>query len=156
ALIRTATLVRQIRHAADYGIAQASLRIDFAQVMERVAAVVRRVEPHDSAERYTGLGVEGLHGHARIVDPRTVEIDLGDGRRETRTTRNIVVATGSAPFVPPLPGLADVGCLTSDTLWDLRELPQRLLVLGGGPIGCELAQAFARLGAQVTQVEQAP
>jgi pyruvate/2-oxoglutarate dehydrogenase complex dihydrolipoamide dehydrogenase (E3) component/uncharacterized membrane protein YdjX (TVP38/TMEM64 family) len=156
ALIRTATLARQIRHARDYGIAEASLRIDFAQVMERVAAVVRRVEPHDSAERYTGLGVEVLHGHARIVDPWTVEIDLGDGRRETRTTRHIVVATGSTPFVPPLPGLDDVGYLTSDTLWDLRELPARLLVLGGGPIGCELAQAFARLGAQVTQVEQAP
>jgi pyruvate/2-oxoglutarate dehydrogenase complex dihydrolipoamide dehydrogenase (E3) component/uncharacterized membrane protein YdjX (TVP38/TMEM64 family) len=156
ALIRTATLARQIRHARDYGIAEASLRIDFAQVMERVAAVVRRVEPHDSVERYTGLGVEVLQGHARIVDPWTVEIDLGDGRRETRTTRHIVVATGSAPFVPPLPGLDEVGHLTSDTLWDLRELPARLLVLGGGPIGCELAQAFARLGAQVTQVEQAP
>jgi len=156
ALIRTATLARQIRNAAHYGIAEASLRLDFAQVMERVAAVVRRVEPHDSVERYTGLGVEVLQGHARIVDPWTVEIDPGDGRRETRTTRNIVVATGSEPFVPPLPGLQDVGVLTSDTLWGLRELPPRLLVLGGGPIGCELAQAFARLGSQVTQVEQAP
>jgi pyruvate/2-oxoglutarate dehydrogenase complex dihydrolipoamide dehydrogenase (E3) component len=156
ALIRTATLVRQIRDARHFGIAEASARVDFAQVMERVAAVVRRVEPHDSAERYTGLGVEVLHGHARIVDPWTVEIELADGRRETRTTRNIVVATGSEPAVPPLPGLDQVGYLTSDTLWDLRELPARLVVLGGGPIGCELAQAFARLGAQVTQVEQAP
>jgi pyruvate/2-oxoglutarate dehydrogenase complex dihydrolipoamide dehydrogenase (E3) component/uncharacterized membrane protein YdjX (TVP38/TMEM64 family) len=156
ALIRTATLLRQIREARHFGIAEASARIDFAQVMERVAAVVRRVEPHDSAERYTGLGVEVLHGHARIVDPWTVEIELADGRRETRTTRNIVVATGSEPAVPPLPGLDQVGYLTSDTLWDLRELPARLVVLGGGPIGCELAQAFARLGAQVALVEQAP
>ena len=88
------------------------------------------------------------------IDPAARTVLLSDG---TRTSYDrLVLATGARAFVPPLPGLAEVGYLTSDTLWELRELPQRLLVLGGGPIGCELAQAFARLGAQVTQVEQAP
>ncbi|MFL6664688.1 MAG: FAD-dependent oxidoreductase, partial [Rhizobacter sp.] len=156
ALIRTATLAQQIRRSAAYGIAQASLAIDFAAVMERVANVVRQVEPHDSVERYTGLGVEVLQGRATIVDPWTVEIDLGGGQRRTITTRTIVVATGAAPSVPALPGIEEAGVLTSDTLWDLRELPQRLVVLGGGPVGCELSQAFARLGSAVTQVELRP
>lgn len=156
ALIRTATLLRQMRHAADYGIAQAQATVDFAQVMERVARVVRLVEPHDSVARYTALGVDVVAGHARIVNPWTVQIARADGGTQTLTTRGIVIATGAAPFVPPLPGLDEVGCLTSDTLWGLRELPRRLVVLGGGPIGCELAQCFARLGSLVTQVEMAP
>jgi pyruvate/2-oxoglutarate dehydrogenase complex dihydrolipoamide dehydrogenase (E3) component len=156
ALIRTATLMQQIRHASNYGIAQANATLQFADVMDRIAQVVRTIEPHDSVERYTGLGVEVLQGHANIVDPWRVEIDLGGGRSQRLSTRSIVVATGAAPFVPPLPGLADVGFLTSDTLWDLRELPPRLVVLGGGPIGCELSQAFARLGSEVTQVEMLP
>jgi pyruvate/2-oxoglutarate dehydrogenase complex dihydrolipoamide dehydrogenase (E3) component/uncharacterized membrane protein YdjX (TVP38/TMEM64 family) len=156
ALIRTATLAHQIRHSTTYGIARAEMSLHFADVMERVAKVVRQVEPHDSVERYTGLGVEVLLGNAKIVNPWTVEIDQGDGRKQTLTTRTIVVATGAMAFVPPLPGLDDIGCLTSDTLWGLRELPKRLLVLGGGPIGCELAQAFVRLGSEVTQVEMLP
>lgn len=156
ALIKTATLARQIRHAADYGIAEAQARIDFAQVMQRVARVVREVEPHDSVERYTKLGVDVVLGRARITSPWHVEIARDDGTVQTLATRSIVIATGAAPFVPPLPGLDDVGYLTSDTLWGLTELPRRLVVLGGGPIGCELAQAFARLGSQVTQVEQLP
>ncbi len=156
ALIRTATLARQIRHSADYGIAQAEFRLDFAQVMERVAAVVRAIEPHDSVERYTALGVDVQIGQAKIVDPWHVQITRDDGSTQVLATRCIVVATGARPFVPPLPGLEDVGCLTSDTLWDLRELPARLVVLGGGPIGCELAQAFARLGSKVTVIEMAP
>ena len=156
ALIRTATLLQQMRESQKYGIASATATVDLAQVMERVASVVREVEPHDSVERYTGLGVDVIQGRAKIVNPWTVEIDLGEGRRQTLSTRSIVVATGAAPFVPPLPGLDEVGYLTSDTLWGLRELPQRLVVLGGGPIGCELAQAFARLGSQVTQIEMAP
>lgn len=156
ALIRTATLVHQMRHAADLGVARADVTLDFAQVMERVARVVREIEPHDSVDRYRGLGVDVQQGHARIVDPWHVEIRHDDGSTRTLSTRAIVVATGARPFVPPLPGLAEAGVLTSDTLWSLRELPRRLLVLGGGPIGCELAQAFARLGAQVTQVEMAP
>ncbi len=156
ALIKTATLARQIRHSNDYGITSASATIDFAQVMERVAGVVRAVEPHDSVERYTALGVEVLIGQAKIINPWTVEIRRDDGSSQTLTTKNIVIATGAAPFVPPLPGLDDVGYLTSDTLWGLRELPQRLVVLGGGPIGCELAQSFARLGSAVTQIEMLP
>jgi pyruvate/2-oxoglutarate dehydrogenase complex dihydrolipoamide dehydrogenase (E3) component/uncharacterized membrane protein YdjX (TVP38/TMEM64 family) len=156
ALIRTATLMREIRHAADLGLAGAQATVDFAQVMERVARVIREVEPHDSVERYTALGVDVQQGHARIVNPWTVEITRADGSTHSLTTRSIVVATGAAPVVPPLPGLREGGCLTSDTLWGLRELPRRLVVLGGGPIGCELAQCFARLGAEVTQVEMAP
>ncbi len=156
ALIKTATLARQIRHSRDYGIAQAEARIDFAQVMERVAAIVRAVEPHDSVARYTALGVDVVQGHARLINPWTVEIKKDDGSRQTLTTKSIVIATGAAPFVPPLPGLDEVGYLTSDTLWGLRELPERLVVLGAGPIGCELAQAFARLGSTVTQVEMLP
>ena len=156
ALIRTATLMQQIRHAQRYGIHQAQATLRFADVMERVAQIVRKVEPHDSIERYTGLGVDVVQGHARIVSPWAVEIDEGAGRKRVLTTRAIVVATGAEPFVPPLSGLAEVGCLTSDNLWGLRELPARLVVMGGGPIGCELSQAFARLGSQVTQVEKAP
>jgi pyruvate/2-oxoglutarate dehydrogenase complex dihydrolipoamide dehydrogenase (E3) component len=118
--------------------------------------VVRDIEPHDSVERYTGLGVDVVIGSARITSPWHVEITTVDGSRHTLATRSIVIATGAAPFVPPLPGLAEVGYLTSDTLWGLRELPKRLVVLGGGPIGCELAQSFARLGASVTQIEMLP
>jgi pyruvate/2-oxoglutarate dehydrogenase complex dihydrolipoamide dehydrogenase (E3) component len=124
--------------------------------MERVQRVVRTVEPHDSAERYRGLGVEVVAGRARIVSPWAVEITGEDGAIQRLTTRGIVIATGARPFVPPIPGLEAVGYLTSDNLWDLRELPRRLVVLGGGPIGAELAQAFARLGSQVTQVEMLP
>ncbi len=156
ALIKTATLARNMRHSADYGIAEASYRLDFAQVMDRIAQVVRDIEPHDSVERYTGLGVDVQIGRAKILDPWRVQITHEDGRVQVLTTRSIVIATGAAPFIPPLPGLAEIGPLTSDTLWGLRELPKRLVVLGGGPIGCELSQAFARLGAQVTQIEQAP
>ena len=129
-------------------------------LMQRIQAVIRAIEPHDSVARYTGLGVEVLQGHARIVNPWTVEITLNEGGTQTLTTRSIVIAAGARPVVPPLPGLDDTGYLTSDTLWDafaqLDEVPRRLVILGGGPIGCELAQAFARLGAQVTQVEMAP
>jgi pyruvate/2-oxoglutarate dehydrogenase complex dihydrolipoamide dehydrogenase (E3) component/uncharacterized membrane protein YdjX (TVP38/TMEM64 family) len=156
ALIRTATLMRQMRDSAQYGIARAEATLDFAQVMDRVAEVIRRIEPHDSIERYTALGVDVVQGHARIVTPWSVEIARADGTTQTLTTRSIVIATGAQPFVPPLPGLREAGVLTSDTLWALRELPRRLVVLGGGPIGCELSQAFARLGSQVTVVEMAP
>ena len=156
ALIKTATLARQMRHSADYGIARADFEMNFGQVMDRVAQVIKDIEPHDSIERYTSLGVDVQQGTAKIIDPWHVQITHDDGRVQVLSTRSIVIATGAAPFVPPLPGLADVGYLTSDTLWGLRELPQRLVVLGGGPIGCELAQSFARLGSQVTQVEMAP
>jgi pyruvate/2-oxoglutarate dehydrogenase complex dihydrolipoamide dehydrogenase (E3) component len=128
--------------------------------MARVHNIIRAVEPHDSVERYTRLGVEVLQGYARIVDPWTVEIQLNDGGTQRLTTRSIVIASGAQPVIPNLPGLDDVGYVTSDTLWDefakLDEAPRRLVVLGGGPIGCELAQSFARLGSQVTQVQRGP
>jgi pyruvate/2-oxoglutarate dehydrogenase complex dihydrolipoamide dehydrogenase (E3) component/uncharacterized membrane protein YdjX (TVP38/TMEM64 family) len=156
ALIKTATLMKQIRHSQDYGIAQADAKIDFAQVMQRIAGVVAAIEPHDSVERYTKLGVDVAIGRAKITSPWHVEITKDDGTTQTLATKAIVIATGAAPFVPPLPGLQDVGYLTSDTLWELREQPKRLVVLGGGPIGCELAQSFARLGSRVTQIEMLP
>jgi len=152
ALIRTTRLLAQMHRAAELGIRKAEAEFDFAEVMERVQRVIQAVEPHDSAERYTQLGVEVIQGEARIVSPWEVRVktDLGE---TSLTTRAIIIASGARPFVPPIPGLDETGYLTSDTLWELRELPQRLLVLGGGPIGCELAQCFARLGSQVTQVE---
>ena len=156
ALIKTSTLVSQMKHSSRYGVARADATVNFADVMERVARVVREVEPHDSVERYRSLGVDVVTGYAKLVNPWTVQIDFGDGKGRTLTTKNIVIATGAMPFVPPLPGLDDVGYLTSDTLWGLRELPKRLVVLGGGPIGCELAQSFARLGSAVTQIEMLP
>jgi pyruvate/2-oxoglutarate dehydrogenase complex dihydrolipoamide dehydrogenase (E3) component len=156
ALIRSAKLARQLRKAGDLGLADAQARVDFGAVMQRVQRVIRDIEPHDSVERYTSLGVEVLQGHARITSPWSVEVTQPDGTRQTLTTRSIVIAAGARPFVPPIPGLAESGCLTSDTVWQLTELPRRLVVLGGGPIGCELAQSFARLGSEVTQVEMVP
>jgi pyruvate/2-oxoglutarate dehydrogenase complex dihydrolipoamide dehydrogenase (E3) component/uncharacterized membrane protein YdjX (TVP38/TMEM64 family) len=155
ALIKSARLLAQIRRAKEFGIRTASADFDFADVMERVQRVVKAVEPHDSAERYTALGVECIEGEAKIVSPWTVEVRTADGIR-TLTTRAIVIAAGARPFVPPIPGIEKTGYVTSDTLWEIRELPQRLVVLGGGPIGCELTQCFARFGSQVTQVEMLP
>ncbi len=156
ALIKSARVLAQIRRAPDYGLKSASVEFDFADVMERVQRVVRTVEPHDSAERYSQLGVECLQGEAQIVSPWEVEVRLASGDTRRLTTRAIVIAAGARPFVPPIPGIERVGCLTSDTVWDLRELPRRMVVLGGGPIGSELAQCFARFGARVTQVEMLP
>jgi pyruvate/2-oxoglutarate dehydrogenase complex dihydrolipoamide dehydrogenase (E3) component/uncharacterized membrane protein YdjX (TVP38/TMEM64 family) len=156
ALIRTARFLAEQRRAADYGVASATATFDFAAAMERVQRVVGAIEPHDSAARYTALGVECIAGEARIVSPWAVEVRAADGSVRTLTTRSIVVAAGARPLVPPIPGIEATGYLTSDTLWSLRDLPRRLLVLGGGPIGCELAQCFARFGARVTQVEMQP
>lgn len=157
ALLRTAKLLHQARRSREYGIRSMVAEFDFAEVMERVGRVIRRIEPHDSAQRYEAMGVECLHGEATIRSPWEIEVRLaGEGAAPRRiATRSIVIATGSRPLVPPIPGLDEVGFLTSDTVWGLRELPGRLLVLGGGPIGCELAQAFARLGSRVTLVELA-
>jgi pyruvate/2-oxoglutarate dehydrogenase complex dihydrolipoamide dehydrogenase (E3) component len=149
-------MARQLGKAQELGLADATGRVDFAAVMRRVHRVIADIAPHDSVERYTALGVEVLQGHARITGPWSVEVTLADGTSQTLTTRSIVIATGASPFVPPIPGLQEVGCLTSDTVWGLTELPRRLVVLGGGPIGSELAQSFARLGSAVTQVEMAP
>jgi pyruvate/2-oxoglutarate dehydrogenase complex dihydrolipoamide dehydrogenase (E3) component/uncharacterized membrane protein YdjX (TVP38/TMEM64 family) len=155
ALIRSARLLSHIARSREFGIARASADFDFAEVMQRVQRVVTAIEPHDSVERYTALGVECIAGTARITSPWTVEVATGGGTR-TLSTKNIVIAAGARPFVPPIPGLAEIGYLTSDTVWNLRVAPKRLVVLGGGPIGCELAQAFARLGSTVTQVEMLP
>lgn len=149
ALIRSAKFLAQQKRANELGFKSASADFDFADVMERVQRVIKTVEPHDSAERYRKLGVDVIEGEAKITSPYTVEVN-----GQTLTTRNIVIATGARPFVPPLPGIDDVGYLTSDTVWNLRELPKRLVVLGGGPIGSELAQSFARLGSHVVQVER--
>ena len=156
ALIKTARVLSTIRRAKDYGLKGAHVEFDFADVMERVQRVVKAIEPHDSVERYTTLGVECLQGDARIVTPWEVEVTLAGGQVQRLTTRAIAIAAGARPFVPPIPGIDAVGCLTSDTVWNLRVLPGRLVVLGGGPIGSELAQAFARLGSKVTQVEMLP
>ncbi len=155
ALIKSARLLSQIRRGPEYGLKTARADFDFADVMERVQRVVRTVEPHDSVERYTRLGVECVEGEAKITSPWTVEARNAGGTR-TLTTRAIVIAAGARPFVPPIPGIEEVGYVTSDTVWELRQLPKRLVVLGGGPIGCELTQCFARFGAQVTQVEMLP
>ena len=155
ALIRSAKLLATMKRANEFGLKSATVEFDFADVMERVQRVVKTVAPHDSIERYTRLGVECITGEAKITSPWTVEVKTADGTR-TLSTRAIVIAAGARPFVPPIPGINQVGCLTSDTVWDLRELPKRLVVLGGGPIGCELTQCFARLGSQVTQVEMLP
>lgn len=156
ALIKTARVLAQFRRARDYGLKSATVEFDFAEVMERVQRVVKTVEPHDSAARYSELGVECLQGEAKIISPWEVEVRLESGATQRLTTRAIVIAAGARPFVPPIPGLDEVGYLTSDDVWNLRTLPKRLVVLGGGPIGSELTQAFARLGAKVTQVEMLP
>ncbi|MFB0915553.1 MAG: FAD-dependent oxidoreductase, partial [Burkholderiaceae bacterium] len=162
ALIKSAKVAHQMRHAHTYGlnhavVDHAQVAASFSDVMKRVRQVVTAIEPHDSRERYTALGVDVVQGYARIVDPWTVEITDTDGGVQTLTTRAIIIATGARPFVPPLPGIDDVGVLTSDTMWDalaaLPSAPQRVVVLGGGPIGCELSHALARLGSGVTQVE---
>jgi pyruvate/2-oxoglutarate dehydrogenase complex dihydrolipoamide dehydrogenase (E3) component/uncharacterized membrane protein YdjX (TVP38/TMEM64 family) len=150
ALIRSARFVAQLSRAEELGIRKATAEFDFADIMARVHRVIRTIEPHDSVERYTRLGVECLQGEARVTSPWAV--DVGG---KTLTTRNIIIATGSQPTIPPIPGVDRIAYLTSDTVWELRELPKRLVVLGGGPIGCELTQSFARLGASVTLIEQA-
>jgi len=154
-LIRSARLMAQLRRAPEFGIHIDGAQVDFAAVMDRVQRVIATIAPHDSVERYTALGVDVALGRARIVTPWQVEITNADGQVRSLTTRAIVIAAGAQPFMPPIPGIDLVEPLTSDTIWQLREKPQQLLVLGGGPIGCELSQAFARLGCQVTQVEMA-
>ncbi|MFN3879855.1 MAG: FAD-dependent oxidoreductase [Nitrincola lacisaponensis] len=154
ALIRTARLAHEMRRADRYGLKSQQPDVNFAAVMDRVHSVIAEIEPHDSVERFTSLGVDVRQGSARILSPWEVEITLQNGDVQRVTTRSIILATGAEPMLPELPGLDQVEYLTSDNLWQLRELPERLLVLGGGPIGCELAQAFQRLGSQVIQVER--
>ncbi|HIF9254284.1 TPA: dihydrolipoyl dehydrogenase [Photobacterium damselae] len=151
ALIRAAHNMAEIQRAAEFGVSTGPIAIDFKQVMTRVQKVISKIEPHDSIERYRSLGVNCITGEASIRSPWEVEV-----AGKIITTKNIVIATGARPLVPNIPGLQSVNYLTSDTVWSLQEQPQKLLVLGGGPIGCELAQSFARLGTKVTLVEMAP
>ncbi|PKH65372.1 pyridine nucleotide-disulfide oxidoreductase [Psychrobacter sp. 4Dc] len=157
AIIKSAKIADQIRHGENYGLENTVPQFSFKKVMARVQQVVADIAPHDSVERYTNLGVDVVKGYAKLVDPWTVEIKLNDGGMQTLTARTIVIATGARPFVPPLPGIEETGYVTSDTLWtkfaELEEAPKKLVVLGGGPIGSELAQSFARLGSNVTQIE---
>ncbi|MQX52876.1 dihydrolipoyl dehydrogenase [Alcanivorax sp. PA15-N-34] len=155
ALIKSAHLAYQEKQAEKYGFDSIKTDFRFTKLMSRVQQVIADIEPHDSVERYTGLGVDCRQGEATIVSPWAVEIRNGD-KVETLTTRSIIIASGARPFVPPISGIEEMDILTSDNLWEQEELPKRLLVLGGGPIGCELAQTFARLGSQVTQVEMLP
>jgi pyruvate/2-oxoglutarate dehydrogenase complex dihydrolipoamide dehydrogenase (E3) component/uncharacterized membrane protein YdjX (TVP38/TMEM64 family) len=149
ALIRSAKFMSDINKCQSLGFKNVQVDFNFADVMERVQRVIKTVEPHDSIERYTKLGVECKTGEAKILSPYEVQVN-----GEILTTKNIIVATGARPTVPPIEGLEQVDYLTSDTVWDIREKPERLLVIGGGPIGSELAQAFCRLGCQVTQVQR--
>lgn len=158
AFIKSAKLVHHMRHGEHYGLESAEPHFNFSKVMGRVHNVIAAVEPHDSVERYTDLGVEVLQGYATLLDPWTVQIQLNDGDKIQLTSRAIIIAAGAEPFVPPLPGIEHSGFLTSDTLWDelvdYEKPPGRLVILGGGPIGCELAQSFARLGSTVLQIER--
>lgn len=155
ALIRSAKWLAHLKRHREFGIKQAEADFAFADIMDRVQRVIKTVEPHDSIERYTGLGVDVLTGEAKILSPWEVKVTTAAGVKKL-TTRAIVIAAGARPFVPPIPGIDQIDYLTSDNVWELRELPERLLVLGGGPIGSELAQSFARLGSRVTQVEMLP
>ena len=151
AIIRTAKFLSHQKRSKEFGVHTASAEFDFKEVMDRVRSIIGVIEHHDSVERYTGLGVDCFAGHATIESPYCVDVD---GKK--LTTRSIVIASGAEPAVPSLPGIDDVNYYTSDTIWEINELPKRLLVLGGGPIGCELSQAFVRLGSNVTQVQRLP
>jgi pyruvate/2-oxoglutarate dehydrogenase complex dihydrolipoamide dehydrogenase (E3) component/uncharacterized membrane protein YdjX (TVP38/TMEM64 family) len=147
ALIRSARVAHYVRRAEEFGLAPVSVQVNFPKVMQRVHDIIRTIEPHDSMERFSALGVNCVQGNARILSPWAVQVN-----GKTLTARNIVIASGARPRVPDIPGLARLDYLTSDTVWEITELPGRLLVVGGGPVGCELALAFARLGSDVTLV----
>lgn len=155
ALISTTRLLANAARAKEFGIAKMAADYKFSDVMERVQGVIKSVAPHDSVERYQNLGVNVIEGEARIISPWKVEVVTTTGT-QTLTTLSIVIAAGARPLVPPIPGIENIDYLTSDTVWKLRVQPKRLIVLGGGPIGCELAQCFARLGSHVTLIEMAP
>ena len=158
ALIKSAKVAAMIRHADRYGLTASEPQVPFKAVMARVLDTITTIEPHDSVERYEGLGVDVVKGYATIIDPWTVEIARNDGGTQRLTTRSIIIASGAEPVVPEIPGIETSGFLTSETLWHafaaMNEAPVRIAVLGGGPIGCELSQALSRLGSQVTQVER--
>ncbi len=150
ALIRSARMARYAGRAEEFGLAPMTVQVRFSEVMRRVQGVIKTIEPHDSVERFTSLGVDCVQGQAKIVSPWEVEVN-----GERISAPRIVIASGARPRIPEIPGLESVAYLTSDSVWSLQELPSRLLVLGAGPIGCELAQAFAALGSKVTLVTHA-
>jgi pyruvate/2-oxoglutarate dehydrogenase complex dihydrolipoamide dehydrogenase (E3) component/uncharacterized membrane protein YdjX (TVP38/TMEM64 family) len=152
-LLHASKLAHVYHTSQNAGVTYEAPKIDFAAVMNQVHSVIKSIEPHDSVERYESLGVKVVMGSATIVSPWQVDIQTADGL-QSLTTRNIVIATGARAFVPDIPGLKDIDYLTADNLWEIREQPKRLVVLGGGPIGCELSQAFVRLGTHVTQIER--
>ncbi|MEH6649751.1 MAG: FAD-dependent oxidoreductase [Motiliproteus sp.] len=151
ALLRSARFVAEAKRSAELGIGKAELEYDFAEIMERVQRVIKTVEPHDSIERYTSLGVDCIKGAAQILSPYRVKVN-----DQVISTRNIVIATGARPAIPPISNIEAMEPFTSDTIWSIRQQPKRMLILGGGPIGCELTQAFQRLGTQVIQVLRGP
>lgn len=156
ALIKSAKVRYQLSRAGEFGVLvdQTDVKVNFRQVMSRIQKVIQDIEPHDSIERYTSLGVECFAGSARVLSPYEVQFSAPNGSTQILTTKNIAIASGARPFVPDIPGLKQSNHYTSDNLWELSELPNRLVVLGGGPIGCELAQSFQRLGSQVTLIER--
>jgi dihydrolipoamide dehydrogenase len=151
ALLRSAKMISYAKRAKEFGFKKTTVDFDFKDVMNRVQNIIKIIEPHDSRKRYTALGVECIEGEAKILSPHNVEVN-----GITLTARSIIIATGAKPLIPNIPGLDQINYLTSDNVWDLKELPKKLLVLGGGPIGVEMAQAFSRLGAEVTIVEMTP
>ena len=159
ALIKSAKVAASMRSAGTYGMRPVEPDVDFRAVIARVLGAVKTIEPHDSVERYTDLGVDVVKGYATIIDPWTVEIAQNDGGTKRLTTRSIVIASGAEPVVPLIPGIEGSGYLTNENMWEafaqMDQPPFKVAVLGGGPIGCELSQALARLGSQVTQVEMA-
>ncbi len=157
ALIKSAKIAQTMRHADLYGIESVIPKVSLKEVMNRVMSIIKQVEPHDSIERYTGLGVEVLNGYACLVDPWTVNIKMNDGTQQKLTSKHMILATGASPLIPNIPGIEDIGYLTSDTMWsyftEIEHPPEKMIVLGGGPIGCELSQSLQRLGVEITQIE---
>ena len=151
ALIRTSTLLSMIHRHKEFGIKSAKVEFDFAEVMERVQRVIKKIEPHDSVDRYTSLGVDCFQGEAKILSKHEVEVN-----GQVLTTKNIIIASGAFPSIPPIRRLEKVDYLHTDNIWKIRKQPERLIVLGGGPIGSELAQSFNRLGTKVIQIEMMP
>ncbi len=149
ALIRSANIKSYIDRAKIFGFNITDCTVDFASVMRRVHKIIRRIEPHDSIERYTALGVECINGEAKILTANCVQVNS-----RIITTKNIIIASGARPLIPKIPGLNKVPYYTSDTIWNITALPKKLVVLGGGAIGCELAQCFIRLGSEVTLIDR--
>ena len=148
AIIKSSKIVNAARNAEKYGLDKIDVKVDFKKIMNRVKSVIKKIEPHDSRERYRKLGVDCVDGYAEIISPWEIKVN-----GEILTTKNITIATGAKPFVPPIKGIDSVNYLTSDNLWGLQELPEKFVILGGGPIGLEMAQAFARLGSKVSIIE---